>query len=94
MLGYFFEISDIRDLVHNFVEEEKNLFDRIVTKFLKVSEKRRLQDTQSYTYYTNIIHWLLLFLFITGTEISVCYISKKKSNKKQADTNVEDLEEN
>lgn len=56
LLGYFFEISDIRDLVDNFVEEEKNLFDRIVTKFLKVSEKRKLQDTQSYTYYTNIIH--------------------------------------
>ena len=47
-LDDFLEISDIRNLVQLFVEEENKLFNRRITKFVKVFEQHKLQDLRNH----------------------------------------------
>ena len=67
-LDDFLEISDIRDLVQFFVEKEYKLFNRRITKFVKVSEQHKLQDLRNHMLITEPLSSELHSIYLSHAE--------------------------
>ena len=89
-----FEISDIRDLVQFFVEEENQLFNHRITTFVKVSEQQhKLQDLRNHMLITEPLSSELHSLYLLHAEKLQHVASRKKQSTKHPETIVEDQEE-
>ena len=67
-LDYFLEISDICDLVQFFVEAENKLFNRRITKFVKVSKQHKLQDFCNDMHFTELLSSELHSIYLSHAE--------------------------
>ena len=67
-LDDFLEISDIRNLVQLFVEEENKLFNRRITESPKVSKAHKLQDLRNHMLITEPLSSELHFIYLSDTE--------------------------
>ena len=92
-LDNFLEISDTRDLVQFFVEEENKLFNRRITKFVKVSEQHKLQDLRNHILITEPSSSELHSIYSSYAEKLQHVTSRKKRSIKQREKIVEDQEE-
>ena len=72
-LDDFFEITDIRDLVQFFAEKENKLFNRRITKFVKVPEQHKLQDLRNHMLITVSY---ILFIYRTQRNYSILHLEK------------------
>ena len=67
-LDDFLKISDIRDLVQFFIEEENKLFNCRITKFVKVSEQHKLHDLRNHMLVTEPLSSELHYIYLSQAE--------------------------
>ena len=72
------EISDIPDLVQFFVEEENKLFNRRITKFVKVFKEHKLKDLRNHMLITEPLSSELHSIYFLHPEKLQHVISRKK----------------
>ena len=92
-LNYFLEIGGIRDLVQLFAEEENKVFNRRITKFVKVSKQHKLQYLRNHKLIKEPLFSELHSIYLLHAEKLQHVTSQKKQSSKQPETIVEDQEE-
>ena len=87
LLDDFLEMSDIRNLAQLLVEEENKLFNRRITKFVKVSEQHKLQNLRNHMYITQPFSSELHSIYLSQAEkLQHIYNSKEVINKSTKDS--------